>query len=884
MLKRSIFREIKRTLGRYIAILAIVALGVGFFSGLKVSKEAMLSTGDDYLKSVSLFDFQGVSTLGFTEDSVEEIKAQPYVTEAEGSITFDVLFDLADSKALVFKTMSLPQHINLPVLSEGRMPEKSDECVLDDMWLGTGASIGSKITLSSENDQDTEDLLSHKEYTIVGTVSSPLYMNYERGTTSKGSGTVSGFIYLGDGGFDIDYYTGIYTTVGEYEEIYSDAYKEKIDTYEKDMEQAFNDVSQERYDELFQEYEEEYNKEIADKRAEVIQEALNAAGDLSAYGPMADTIKENIEKEAGEAFDKEVGEMPEPPFEEPKVYSLDRETNVGYVCFDNDTSIINSIAKVFPVFFFLVAALVCITSMTRMVDEQRTQIGVLKAMGYSTGAILNTYMFYSGSASIIGGLFGFFAGSYLFPYVIWRAYTMMYDFSDSVNFVINWKLGIITIAAAILCTMGATLFSCLSDSKEVPAELIRPKSPNPGKRIFLERIPFIWNKISFLYKVSLRNIFRYKKRFLMMIVGISGCTALLLTGFGIKDSISHIAELQYSEISLYDYSVVFDDELTDESRTNFISEAKKNGNAEDIVFCEQLSMNYYGSAGNPLRLISISFDNLDKFLDIHYRGESLPPPSKGEIIICESFALRHNLKIGDKIKLQDDDLNTADFTVSGICENYIYNYGYVTPETFTEAMGRSPKDNTAFVVSTIPDVDEEGYTSEQNREEILNQAAAKVREVDNVASVALADEFKYRIATMMKSLNAIVYVVVASAGALAFIVIYNLTNINITERIREIATIKVLGFNSKETAQYVFRENLFLTGISALVGLLLGKALHAFVINEIKVDMIFFPIRVMPISYVLSFVLTFVFAIVVMLALYFKLKSISMTESLKSVE
>ena len=884
MLRRSILREIKKSFGRYMAILAIVALGVGFFSGLKVCKEAMISTGDDYLKAASFFDFQGMSTLGFDDDSIEEIKKQDFVNEAEGSISMDLLFDFGEDKSIVIKTISLPEKINLPSLLEGRLPEKKNECVVDHQWKMGEEIIGKKIYLSKENDSDDMDLIPSRVFTIVGIVNSPLYMNYERGTTSIGNGTVSGFMYITESNFDMDYYTSVYTTVGEYCEIYSDEYEEKIDEYEDRMEACFTEVAEKRYDKLYDEYVDEYNKEVEKKRQEVIDEALEAAGDLSIYGPMADSVKEKIETEANEAFDKELGEMPEPPFDEPKVYNLDRETNVGYVCFDSDTSIINSIAKVFPIFFFLVAALVCITTMTRMVDEQRTQLGVLKAMGYSNMAILSTYLFYSGSASIIGGLIGFFGGSYLFPYVIWRAYTMMYDFSDQVNFVWNKELGAITILVAILCTVGATIFSCLADTREVPAELIRPKSPNPGKRILLERITFIWNKISFLYKVSLRNIFRYKKRFLMMIVGISGCTALLVTGFGIMDSISHIADLQYSEISLYDYSVVFDEEPSAEAKEEFIEEIKKIGKGNKVKFCEQLTMSVKGNAGIPLRLIVTDFDDMDSFVDLHKDNEKISPPGAGEIIVSESFATRHELSIGDLLILEDDDMNRASFTISAICENYIYNYGYVTPETFEKAMGRKCKYNNAFIVSDIPKPDDEDFISDEEREEELNLAAAKIRELEDVASVSLADEFRHRISNMMKSLNAIVYLVVASAGALAFIVIYNLTNINITERIREIATIKVLGFYSTETSAYVFRENLFLTGIGGLIGLFLGKLLHAFVINEIKVDMIFFPIRITTSSYIQSLVLTFVFAGIVMFALYFKLKKISMAESLKSVE
>lgn len=858
------------------AILAIIALGVGFFSGLKVCKEVMLATGDKYLNSVDFFDFEGISTLGFDESSPEEIAKNPAITEAEGSITMDIMFDLMDNKELVFSTMSIPEKINLPSITEGRMPKESNECIIDDMWLDIDSVIGKEISVSVNNDEDTMDLMKEKKFTIVGACRSPLHLNYERGTTSIGNGMVSGFVYLPKDAFDMDYYTRIYVTVGEYLPIYSDEYNDKIVNSEKEVENLFKKEADKRYDNLFAEYEEEYNKEVAEERQKVIDDAIADAGDLSVYGPMADSIKEKIETEAGEAFDEEVGEMPDPPFDRPKVYSLDRETNVGYVCYDSDTSIIDSIAKVFPIFFFLVAALVCMTTMTRMVDEQRTQMGVLKAMGYGNSSILSTYLFYSGSASLIGGVLGFLIGAYLFPYVIWKAYTMMYDFADSAEFVINWKLGAATIAVALVCTMGATIISCISDTREVPAQLIRPKAPEPGKRILLERIEPLWRKISFLYKVSLRNIFRYKKRFLMMIMGISGCTALILAGFGIEDSISHIADYQYSEISLYDYSVVLDDDLTDEDYDTLNDEFRNIGKATDVVFCEQISMNYKGVAGNPLRLIATDFDGFDKFIDLHYRGEKLSPPGEGEIIICESFALRHNLSVGDTVNLQDDDLEEASFKVSAICENYIYNYGYVTPETFEEAIGRPAKRNTAFVITDTP--------KDENHFDKLNKIAADVRNIDYVASVSLADEFRQRISNMLNSLYYIVYVVVASAGALAFIVIYNLTNINITERIREIATIKVLGFYNNETASYVFRENLFLTAIGSLIGLVLGNMLLIYIIRAIKVDMIFFPVRITSISIVLSIVLTFAFAAIVMSALYFKLNKINMAESLKTIE
>ena len=369
----------------------------------------------------------------------------------------------------------------------------------------------------------------------------------------------------------------------------------------------------------------------------------------------------------------------------------------------------------------------------------------------------------------------------------------------------------------------------------------------------------------------------------MMLVGISGCTALLVAGFGIQDSIGHVADYQYSEISLYDYSIVFDDK-SDTDVDEIISSIKEDGHISDIMICEQISMSHYGSAGNPLRVIATDFENIEKFIDLHYKGEKCTYPGFGEILISESYARRHDIEVGDTLKVQDDDMNIAEFKVSGICENDIFNYGYVTPETFEKALGRAPKNNTAFVVSDIPKEGDADFKSASQRDHDLNLAAAKVREVEGISSVALADEFRLRIANMMTSLNAIVYLIIASAAALAFIVIYNLTNINITERIREIATIKVLGFYPTETSAYVFRENMVLTAISGVLGLFLGRVLLTYIIGEIKVDMIFFPTRITSTGYIMSYLLTLVFASVVMLALYGKIKRISMTEALKTVE
>lgn len=987
MLFRSTLREIKNSLGRYIAILAIIALGVGFFAGLKVCRDEMVSTADDYLNESRFFDYQLMSTLGYDEDSVDYVaKALPDAT-VEGYNSYDVLVTSGDSD-LVYKALSISENINRPELLAGRMPQSADECLIDKQAVDTGdgsvdGAIGSVVTISKENSEDTANAFKYDEYKVVGVAASPLYMNYERGTASIGDGSVSAFFYILPEGFDTDYFTGIYIDADIPGLIYSDEYNDGVDALEDDVTKAAEEAADLRREKIVDdarkeleegraEYEEglaEYNAEKADAEARLqsaladivsgeqeiennraslknqrtelqasleeinagyagidqqqaqldaskdfmspeeaaaaqaqidatrsrldsskaqVQSGLqqiesglaqldSAEADLAAGRAEYNSSKAEADREFAEAKaelddaakELEKAERNIEDIENPEVYVLNRESNVGYLCFDSDSQIVDSIAAIFPIFFFLVAALVCMTTMTRMVDEQRTQIGVFKALGYGSGRILGKYLFYSGSAALIGSVAGFAGGTVIFPTVIWSAYGMMYDFSDSINYVFNGPLAVLCVVVSLVCSMGATLFSCLGDFRIVPAELIRPKAPKSGKRILLERIHFIWNHLSFLYKVSFRNIFRYKKRFFMMVLGVSGCTALLLTGFGLNDSVRDIVNYQYDEISTYDYSVTFSDGRSEEEQEEFDEEISSY--AEPAAFVHQESADLVmGSAAKNMTLIVTEGGSLDGFIDLHRGGEELSYPEDGQVIICKKYAEEYKIEPGDTVTLRDMDMHSAEFTVSGICDNYVMGYVYMTPETYKDAWGITAEYETAFV--KVHD-SENVYT-----------AASETGSLSGVTAVSINAEFRDRVNTMMESLNAIIVLIVISAGALAFIVLYNLTNINITERIREIATIKVLGFYARETSSYVFREIFFLTGISAVVGLGLGKILHTFVINLIRVDMIYFEPRLVWPSYVYSVALTFLFAVIVMFVMYFKLQRISMTESLKSIE
>ena len=556
--------------------------------------------------------------------------------------------------------------------------------------------------------------------------------------------------------------------------------------------------------------------------------------------------------------------------EEPDCYVLNRNTNVGYACYESDSNIVAAIANVFPVFFFLVAALICMTTMNRMVEEQRTQIGVLKALGYGNGAIMGKFLFYAGSAAAVGAIIGCIGGTWLFPRVIWMGYGIMYSMGE-IEYYFDFPLAVLSIAVSLLCSMGAAYFSCRHELISVPANLIRPKAPKSGKRIFLERITFIWGRMKFLHKVSVRNIIRYKKRFFMMILGISGCTALLVTGFGIRDSVMNIAEMQYDEIQIYDIDVTFSESVQGEDVAGL---TKQEGGMLERIACryeKSVDLNFGGRTKSVYLEIPEDAEQITAFVNLHTQsGEAIPYPQKGEAVLSAKIAENMGIKAGDKVTLRDSDMNSLTVTVTALCENFVYNYIYVNRETYAEQLGAEPEYKSAFALAA------EGVD--------IHEAAAVLADKKNVLAVSVIADMRERIGTMMESMNYIVFLIIVCAGSLAFIVLYNLTNINITERIREIATIKVLGFYARETADYVFRENLVLTAMGALVGLALGKWLHWFVMYNINIEMVSFKKLITPASYLLSLLFTFIFAMLVNALMYFKLEKINMAESLKSIE
>ncbi len=574
--------------------------------------------------------------------------------------------------------------------------------------------------------------------------------------------------------------------------------------------------------------------------------------------------KADAEKELAEAeeelkqAEKELNDLTAPSW-----YVLDRNTNPSYVSFSSNAEKIVAIARVFPIFFFLVAALVALTTMTRMVDEERVLIGTLKALGYSNRRIVFKYVVYSFSAGLLGSGLGLAGGLTVLPMVIWNAYSMLYRFPQLV-LSFNPGISLLSAAALILCVTLATLWACAESLREVPARLMLPRAPKAGKRVFLERIKLIWNHMKFTHKVTARNILRYKKRFFMTVIGVAGCTALLLTGFGLKDAIGDIVNVQYGEIQKYDLTV------NTEEPAPVIEYLKETG-AENFAVISSREMTAQGEKPQEIKVWTApGSDELLGVMNLRSRtsGQSIVFDDES-VVLTEKAAKNLGISAGDSITLEDDDGSEYRVTVTAVCEGYIDHYLYMTQAKYEQLFGEQPEYNSLLAA-----------VHAQNEDDVMRGLLA----LDGVDSAAFSSVVVSSFANMIDKINYVVYVLIIAAGMLAFIVLYNLTNINIGERQKEIATIKVLGFYDGEVSAYICRETVILSLIGTAVGLLMGIVLCRYVVVTAEMEDIMFGRNIKVLSYVLSAVITMIFSALVNLIMYKKLQKIDMVESLKSVD
>ncbi len=547
----------------------------------------------------------------------------------------------------------------------------------------------------------------------------------------------------------------------------------------------------------------------------------------------------------------------------PDTYVLGRAENESLATFEGDIDTVSAVGDIFPVFFALLAALVCMTTMSRMVNEDRTVIGTLKAIGVPGSSVASKYLWYSGISSFIGAVLGFFAGTAGIPLVVWRVYQINYDYTALKYYFSPYYLA----GSVLLCvslSLAVTIRACGREFKGMPAELIRPKAPPAGKRIILEKIGFLWKRLGFLNKVMLRNAFRSKQRMLMMLLGVSGCTALLVTGFGLIDSVADIMNYQYDEIMTYDIKISADDDKTDDLKELI---PLLDNNAERYALAHAESVTAFSDKCEwECELVLADGSDLNGLIDFHRNGKTVIYPDKGDAVISIKLAEELGLKEGDKISFwAGDDKKVHSLNIIGIFDNYVNHYIFTVSDSVPGL-----ENNTAYLSV------KEGISA--------GETAAAARGIEGVTYVSVASDEKDTMSKSMESLDAMVYVVIICSGALAFIVIYNLTNINIMERLREIATVKVLGFTNVETSEYVLRENNLLSFVGAALGLILGKYLHMYIITRIDVEALKFDLRIAPLSYLLSYIITVAFSVCVNYAMRIKLDHVNMAESLKSVE
>lgn len=1014
--------EIRKSLGRFLSIFFIVALGVSLFVGIRATEPDMRLSGDAYVDESNLMDIKVVSTFGLTEEDVDVIERLPAIEQAKGAYSVDVLCGVKEDKK-VLHVMSYTKDMNLITVEEGRLPNGIDECLVDQDFLEmSGYKIGDTLTLESGTDADLSETLDETEYKIVGSGNSPCYFALDRGSSTIGNGSVSGFVVVSPSAFALDVYTEVFALVDgakdvmaftdEYDELVNEGIEqiqlvqnvrcevrrddlaesamleidaarnelnEKKSEAEKEISENENKLNNAEVDikigkaqietgkaeiekgkkeldegkiqleqiksassQTMSELEKEKNsleEEIANLEAQV--EGMDPAQQVEAQATIArlkatvknlesrmETLSKQYEVEIakaereiidGEALlqqkeaelqkaerellagekelesgkeeidsakqeldtqiaegeaeidkaEEEVSEM-----ELPTWYVFDRSSIPEYTGYGDNAERIAALSVVFPSIFFLVASLISLTTMTRMVEEQRVQIGTLKALGYSNKAIMGKYLGYALLATGGGSIFGVLVGEKIFPYVIIVAYKIMYVHIPHVLIPYHWGYGIVATVIAIGCTGLATLMACYKELVAQPAVLMRPEAPKVGKRTWIEKIPFLWKHLSFSWKSSLRNLFRYKKRFFMTLIGIGGCMGLLIVGYGLRDSITSVAKIQYDDLQTYEASVYMSDDMEEETRKELETYLDQNKNvfAHTSVHMSSITTQHEEDEVDAYLTVISDMDLVEQFYVYRNRvSKERYELSDEGIIISEKTAKMLGAKEGDTIILSEDGMNEQKVKIHAICENYVSHYVYMSDALYQKIYKEEAFRNNLLIKTDAKMKD-------------LEKIGEKILTYDSILNVQYTENLSAQLDDMLTALDSVMIVLIIVAGMLSFVVLYNLNNINITERRRELATLKVLGFHDMEVAMYVYRENILLTLLGALVGCGIGKFLHHFTITTVEVDMAMFGRVIYPSSYLIAALFTIGFSAFVNWMMFFKLKKINMVESLKSVE
>lgn len=896
---KDFIRNIKGSLGRFFAIMAIVAIGVAFFAGVTASSGDMKHSSDSYYDEYNMNDIRILSSIGFTSQDIEAVSKVSGVKAVYKTNTHDVLVDY-DGRENVAHISGIPvgkasdddSYINQLRIKEGRLPQNDKECVVKYEDTRKSMQVGDVISFKSGTEDDINDTFKDTEYTVVGIVYTPCYVSYDLGSSGIGNGHINYCIYVGDDEFKNNYYTECYAVIDGAKDMdtYSDEYKKLIDKYADDIKA----ISKERLDIRKQTVIDEYTRAKADKKEELLETIKKNVEDsiteqYQAYYPGMDVssmiapyVKTAYEKAVAQfdfdavnaEYDKKMNETLADS-DSWEWYVLTRESSYSFRDYESSANRMKAIATVFPLFFIIVAGLVCLTTMTRMVEEERGLIGTYKALGYGKATIALKYVIYAFLASLTGAVIGCAAGLRLFPYIIYESWNIIYQM-PAIKYASHTILSVVAVASLILVTLIATLYSCYNELSEVPSALMRPKAPKNGKKILLEHT-FIWKHLSFTKKVTMRNIFLYKKRFFMTVIGIAGCGALITAGFGIKDSVQSIIDNQYGQIIHYDNILEFNKNADSDARNNLSDKISSDeyykSSLMDYAYTAEVKIP--GSADDYSTEITVVNDTsayMDYVTFRTRRSKKTIELDDSGVIISEKLAKDLNVKAGDNVLIHDEDNKQATVKISGIMEMYINNYIFMTSEYYSQVFGYTPDNNRILGILT------------SDGDDIQSVIGDRYLTDNNVKSLTFVKANITRFENMIQSLDLVTWVLIISAGMLAFVVLYNLTNVNISERIREIATIKVLGFYDREVGEYVYRENIILTLIGGVFGLLLGMALHAYIMTTIELDGVMFGTKINISSFLISYGITILFSLLINIFMYPSLKKIPMVESLKSVE
>ncbi|MGH2116060.1 FtsX-like permease family protein [Aerococcus urinaeequi] len=932
------FREIKHTLGRFLALLLIIALGTGFFVGIRAAAPDMIAIADKYFNQTNLEDMSIQSTMGLGEDDlslledVEDIEYQPYAY---------VDRQIATSNDLVrfYPNFNETSDINQFDVQEGRLPEATDEIAIDNQLANDeNYQIGQEISLTdlgvnSEDNESGAPTLSGETFTIVGYVNSPLQItNISRGATGLGDGQLNGFAVVAPEAINGDIYTSIAIDVTSVDDL--EAYSDEYDQVIADKQAEIEDIFADRPSEVYQEKVTEAESEIASGQEEIdsarsaltsgeselnqaqseidagqndldqqqsqveaqLPEGVSLAqagmasvaaqleagqSSLDAAQSELDQARSDYESESQEAesslasaevdiadAESTVADLSEP------TYSInDRSAVSGYTAWENNADNMATIGQAFPIIFFLIAALVSFTNMQRMVTEQRVQIGTYKALGYSPRTIQTKYIMYAGVAAILGMIIGISIGNYLFPNIIVSA------FANTValpGIIYTWQFVDISLAVGIslFTTVLPAWLTTRTTLNEKTARLLQPATGKNGQHIFLERFKGFWSRLSFQGKITWRNIFLYKGRNLMTIIGVAGCAMLIVTGFGLSDSISGLPDEQFNQVKMYDGSISLNMDASQEDRDQAISDLSENDDVEDVLPLTQDILMTDDDAITQQIVSVMAFKADSNYRDYFQMQEldtenQLSLPDEG-ILITAKLASLLGVQAGDTVTLIDTNNDPYEFSVKGVITNYLGHEIYMTDAYYQTVFGEESENNTALVQF-------ENDLSTKDQTQIMDQVKDATGVIGTSLNATQITDFE----ETLSALDLVTVVLIISAGGLAFIVLYSLTNINVSERMHELATVKVLGFRSLEVSMYVYRETLFLTVIGIIIGNFLGYGLLSYILNTVAIDQVFFPIVILWPSYLYASLITLAFSIVVMIFMHYKLKKVEMVSALK---